>query len=218
MIISPGRQFIFVHIPKTGGTALALALEARAHRDDILIGDTPKAQKRKRRLAGLTPAGRLWKHSTLQDIDGIVSGDEMARMMVFTLVRNPWDRLVSYYQWLQVQQFQHPAVGLPKTLPFSAFLHHPQTTASIAARPYRSYVTDRAGVMQADHFIRLEHWATDLAPVWDHLGFRFELARANASKRARDWRPYYRPEDAAHVATLCADDIARWGYGFEDGA
>ena len=43
MIISPGRGYVFVHAPKTGGTAMALALEARAMADDILIGDTPKA-------------------------------------------------------------------------------------------------------------------------------------------------------------------------------
>ena len=46
MIISPGRRYIFVHIPKTGGTSMAAALEARVHRDDILIGDTPKARLR----------------------------------------------------------------------------------------------------------------------------------------------------------------------------
>lgn len=34
MIISPGRRFIFVHVPKTGGTALALALEDRAQAFD----------------------------------------------------------------------------------------------------------------------------------------------------------------------------------------
>ena len=68
MILSRGRRYIFVHIPKTGGTAMALALEGRAMADDILIGDTPKAVKRRGRLKGLETAGRLWKHSTLADI------------------------------------------------------------------------------------------------------------------------------------------------------
>lgn len=44
MILSRGRGYLFLHIPKTGGTALTLALEARAMKDDILIGDTPKAR------------------------------------------------------------------------------------------------------------------------------------------------------------------------------
>ncbi len=30
MILSRGRRFIFVHIPKTGGTALTLALRGQA--------------------------------------------------------------------------------------------------------------------------------------------------------------------------------------------
>ena len=100
MIISRGRQYIFVHIPKTGGTSLALALEARAMRDDLMLGDTPKALKRRKKLMGAEARGRLWKHSTLADIEGLVSRDEMREMLCFTLVRNPWDRIVSYYHWL----------------------------------------------------------------------------------------------------------------------
>lgn len=98
MIISPRRNYIFVHIPKTGGTALATALEDRAMKDDILIGDTPKAKRRKARLKLLTAKGRIWKHSTLSDMAGIV---DPAGTFTFTLVRNPWDRMVSYYTWLR---------------------------------------------------------------------------------------------------------------------
>ena len=36
MIISHGRRYIFVHAPKTGGTSMKLALEARARADDII--------------------------------------------------------------------------------------------------------------------------------------------------------------------------------------
>ena len=72
MIISHGWRYIFVHEPKTRGTSMTLALEAGAKADDIMIGDTPRAKRRRKRLADLTPAGRLWKHSTLRDIVGIV--------------------------------------------------------------------------------------------------------------------------------------------------
>ena len=83
MIISRGRNYIFVHIPKTGGTAMAAALERRAMADDILVGDTPKARRRRGRLKGLATAGRLWKHSTLADIDGLVTRDESQRAHIY---------------------------------------------------------------------------------------------------------------------------------------
>lgn len=68
-----------------------------------------------------SPAGRLWKHSTLADIAGLATPDEIAGFFTFTLVRNPWDRVVSYYHWLRGQSFAHPAVGLAKTHDFRGF-------------------------------------------------------------------------------------------------
>lgn len=215
MIISPGRRFIFVHIPKTGGTSLAYALDDRAMKDDILIGDTPKAQRRKRRLQGAETAGRLWKHSTLADVEGLVSRQDMADFFVFTLVRNPWDRLVSYYHWLQGQGFNHPAVHLAKTVGFSAFLNAPTTQASVAAHHYASYLTDTAGRNHADLFVRIEQADSDLQPFWDHVGFRMALPVLNQSARHKDYRRYYSDADAALVARLCAGDIAGSGYRFD---
>ena len=217
MIISRGRRFIFVHIPKTGGTALSLALEARAQKEDVLIGDTPKARARKGRLMGVKTVGRLWKHSTLADVAGLVTQAEMADFFTLTLVRNPWDRMVSYYHWLRAQGFAHPAVGLAKAKDFSGFLNHPQTQTNLQLWPYTAYVRDGQGVERCTLYARLEHLKTDLAPFEAHLGFRLApLEHANASDRARDWHGYYSDADADLIATLCAEDIARFGYGFED--
>jgi len=216
MILSRGRRFIFIHIPKTGGTALTMALESRAMKDDILIGDTPKARARKARLHGQKSHGRLWKHSTLADIAGLATEQEIADFFTLTLVRNPWDRIVSYYHWLRDQSFAHPAVGLAKSHDFSGFLNHPQTRTALALWPYAAYMRDASGHDRANLYARLEHLDHDLAPFEAHLGFRLTpLKPVNISDRARDWRGFYSDADAALVADISADDIARFGYRFD---
>jgi len=215
VIVSRGRQYIFVHIPKTGGTSLSLALEGRAKKDDILIGDTPKALQRRKRLRDVQTAGRLWKHSGLRDISGLVTQSEIESLFVFTLVRNPWDRMVSYYHWLRAQSFTHPAVQHAKTLEFSDFLNHPFITQSIAANLYSSYVTDTSGTERCQLFIRLEQLQNDLAPLEQHLGFSLGvIPHENQSDRQSGYRSNYTDKDAEHLASLAATDIARFGYSF----
>ena len=215
MIISPGRRYIFVHVPKTGGTALSLALEARAMKDDILIGDTPKARRRRGRLKSLTPTGRLWKHSTLADIDGIIGPEALDDYFVVTLVRNPWDRAVSYYHWLRAQSFSHPAVTLAGQLDFRGFLLHPGIQKSLAASTYGSYVTAADGREHCQLFVRLEHLEQDIAPFEAHLGFGIgPIVRVNASDRRRDHRLYYDSETAEVIRRVAAAEIKRFYYSF----
>jgi sulfotransferase famil protein len=214
MIISRGRRYIFVHIPKTGGTALATALEERAMADDILIGDTPKALRRNKRIKNIRSAGRLWKHSRLADAEGLISRQEMQDLFTFTLVRNPWDRLVSYYHWLRAQSFEHPAATLARRVGFSQFLNDQATQGAIRQAPYGSYMCDGAGREHCDLFIRLEHLSEDLAVLKLHLGFDFDMPQVNTSKRGADFRTSYSDADAALVSQLAADDIARFNYGF----
>lgn len=215
MILSRGRRYLFIHAPKTGGTSMALALEARAMKDDIMLGDTPKAVKRRKRLEGVKAAGRLWKHATLADIDGIVHADELEDLLIFTMVRNPWDRMVSYYHWLQMQNFEHPAVGHAKRLDFSGFVAEPAIAHSFSLSSAASYVTDANGVERGDLYIRLEHLAEDMLPLEAHLDFDLAVPHVNQSTRTQDYRAAYTDRSREQVARMCAQDIARFGYRFD---
>ncbi|MEP5761993.1 MAG: sulfotransferase family 2 domain-containing protein [Litoreibacter sp.] len=214
MIISRGRNFIFVHIPKTGGTSLALALENRAMADDIMLGDTPKARNRRHRVKGVKTAGRLWKHSTLRDIEGLVSSEEIAKSFVFTIVRNPWDRLVSYYYWLREQHFEHPAVDAAKSLEFSMFLADADIARSVRQNPYGRYVVRGDGRERCDLFLRLEHMDEDLPKLEEALSIKLRpFPHENRSERPK-YQDAYTRETRTLVAQMCATDIERFDYRF----
>ncbi|MEC7791887.1 MAG: sulfotransferase family 2 domain-containing protein [Pseudomonadota bacterium] len=215
MILSHGRRYLFIHIPKTGGTSLALALEGRAMKDDIMLGDTPKARNRRSRVKGIETRGRLWKHSTVADLDGLISAQDLDGLFLFALVRNPWARAVSYYHWLRRQEFDHPAVRIAKAHDFSPFLNHRLITNSFRASPARHYVTDATGRERPALFIRLEHFEEDAAPLFDHLGFRLELPQENVTGTGATYRQYYSESDSLLLADSCAEDINRFGYRFD---
>ncbi len=216
MIISHSRRYIFVHIPKTGGTSLALALESKAMKDDILIGDTPKAKRRRKRVKALQTSARLWKHSTLSDIVDLMPKTGFQGYFVFTLVRNPWDRMVSYYTWARAQTFDHPAIALARAVDFSSFLSDTQTQAAVARNGYETYVRDATGRERCDLYMKIEELPDGIALIEERLGLRLPVPpKINTSERARDWRGYYSDADAARVASLCKADIARFGYRFD---
>jgi hypothetical protein len=215
VILSRAQRYLFIHAPKTGGTSMALALEARARPDDIMLGDTPKARRRRHRLEGVQTAGRLWKHATLADLEGLVQAPELEDLFIFTMVRNPWDRMVSYYHWARTQTFDHPAVALAKRLDFAAFVAQPLIGQSFARAPAVSYVTDGAGRARADLYIRLEHLAQDSAPLEAHLGHPLDLPHVNRSTRMPDYRVAYTDRTCALVGQMCATDIAQFGYRFD---
>lgn len=136
-------------------------------------------------------------------------------MFLFTLVRNPWDRMVSYYHWLRDQGFDHPAVSLAKGLTFAEFLTHSHTRAALAAESYGSYLNlPGRGELPAT-FVRLENLEDDLAPVEEHLGFPLApLPAVNASARRAGYRQYFDDPLANLVGELYRADIDRFAYRF----
>ena len=194
---------------------MALALEARAGAGDILIGDTPKAKARKHRLKALSCAGRLWKHSRIADIAGLAAAEPLDDFFVFTIVRDPWDRVLSLYHWLRVQNFAHVSVDRAKALSFRGFVSDAEIAAMLSQDPVRAYTTDASGQDRASAVLRLEHIEADLAPVEKQLGFKIgPLPHMNRSDRPANIRAAYDAESAGRVARYFAEDISRFGYRF----
>jgi hypothetical protein len=215
MIISHGRKYIFVHIPKTGGTSLSLVLEAKAMKDDLLIGDTPKAKSRRNRAKGMDTSGRLWKHSRLADIYGLVTQQQIESYFVFTIIRNPWDRMVSYYHWLKIQKFDHPAVRCAHEYSFTDFLSDPMIKHSLQNDAAQKYVSDHSGVDRCDLYLRLEFLQQDTGLLEQHLEIKLKkLPHDNRSKRDRDYAGYYDAQSKNIIAKVFAADIEKFKYRF----
>ncbi|MDD9922672.1 MAG: sulfotransferase family 2 domain-containing protein [Boseongicola sp.] len=215
MIISPGRKYIFVHIPKTGGTSLALALEARAKADDILIGDTPKARRRRNRLKELSTPGRLWKHSRISDIQGLAQAEPLDDFFVFTLVRNPWDRIFSLFHWLREQSFDHPSVAIAKGRDFPDFVSAPEMREAFENDAVANYVTDNRGQWRCDLCLRLENLSHDINILEERLELKLPpLSHENPSNRPAEYRDAFDKSTTDLVAHWFADDIKRFGYEF----
>ena len=80
-------------------------------------------------------------------------------MFTFSLVRNLWDRMVSYYTWRKAQSFTHLAVTFAQSMGFSTFLNADQTRASVLQNPYASYINETV------LFLRIGQLADDLQPL-----------------------------------------------------
>ncbi len=103
---------------------------------------------------------------------------------------------------------------MAKSLDFKAFVTHSQTRASFRATPASAYMRRSDGREHCDAYIRIERFEVDAAPLFQHLGFRLELPRANRSDRPEDYRSAYDTRTAEILAEDCAEDIARFGYRF----
>ncbi len=82
MFISHRYQAIFVHIQRTGGNAIQKAFEVQ---DPDLVQTIPVAPEKQRT-----------KHCFATDIREAVGDELFGRYTKFCVVRNPFDRMVSW--------------------------------------------------------------------------------------------------------------------------
>ncbi|MBO1256853.1 sulfotransferase family 2 domain-containing protein [Alteromonas sp. 5E99-2] len=190
------KKAIFVHIPKCAGISVNKAL----------FGN----------LAG--------GHTTLEQYLTVYEPKAIQNYFKFTIVRNPWDRVVSAYFFLQQggmnkwdKEFYEKELAQYESFddfvknwlsnPKNLYKHH-------HFKPQTHYILDKYNKVKIDFIGYLERIDEDFKFLCDKLNVDAELPVNNRSKR-KDYCAYYNEETQAVVAKMYQKDIEYLGYDFK---
>ena len=185
MLICHAPAFVFVHVPKTGGSSITAAL-----RDGLT-----------QTYSGRAVGQETHQHFTYERTRAMFPAVTDAHFS-FLFVRNPWDRMVAmmacyYGDLLTPDSFGHYlALDMP---------HH-------RWKPLEQ-VKFLQGRHPVSFVGRYEALAADFARVTDRLAIRASLPHVNRSVH-RPYRDYYDDRTRRIVAQRSAADIEAFGYRF----
>jgi len=187
---------IFVHVPKCAGVSVCRTLYGN--------------------LAG--------GHTTLREYTRIFEPARLLEYFKFTIVRNPWDRLVSAYHFLQGGGFDHRDAEwfeseLSRFEDFDDFVRGWVNATNIWSwhhfRPQHHYMHDPKGRISVDFVVLLENLDEDLEVVRRRIEWHGSLPESNRS-RHRPYSDYYTSDTRRIVAEVYARDIALLDYSFDN--
>lgn len=163
-------------------------------------------------LAGsISPPPTYHKRAFMpRDLDG---------WFVFTVVRNPWSRLVGTWKEKSVAATNPTSFYGPwRDRPFSDFVKHLSELDLDVAEDHVRRQTSLLPLDDLSFVARLEEISTDIEVISSELGVTPQalpqLNRSPSSVRG-DYREMYDDETIDLVAELYADEIERFRYSFD---
>ena len=151
----------------------------------------------------------------------------------FAFVRNPWDRLVSSYQYLKgggrgfitdvqaqaalddCHSFEQFAIDIEKYQTRLRELPAPEVSLPHMPHllPQVFWTHDEHGREVIDFIGRFERLDDEFAMIGERLGIQFELPRLNTTEHG-EYRSYYSSRSRDASASAYREDVDRFGYDF----
>ena len=211
MLLSRDRQFLFIHIPKTAGTSIRTILSRHACQPELFWENRLlSAVGINVNVVGPWWRKRLRPHCSSGDVQRHLPAEVFDRLFKFAFVRNPWDLLVSLYNFIPTRP-THRYQNHVASLSFPEFVNEWTMRPEIfQARR----ICDRRGALLMDFVGFFEDVARDFEVVCRQVDITAELPRANRSNHA-DYREVYSDRLRRLVAARLAEDIEFLGYDFD---
>ena len=201
-MISFQKRFLFVHIPKTAGNSIQSVL--RDYSEDELVA-LRKEQDGIERFGLRNPNYKVRKHSKLSEYREALGDEQFHNLYKFTCIRNPWDRMVSYY----FTPTQSPETWSRKKFRETIF-------KALSVADYLRLNDEKDPFGNVDYVMRFENLAEDFRMVCSHLDVSPpSLPQLNRSNRAH-YSKYYDGELREIVRARFGAEIERFGYTFEE--
>jgi len=93
-MISLNKNFLFIHVPKTGGNSIQNIL--RNYSEDNIVS-LAKHQDGVERFEVRNDKYKINKHSTLEIYKKEIEPKIFKKLFKFSTIRNPWDMCISFY-------------------------------------------------------------------------------------------------------------------------
>jgi hypothetical protein len=202
-MISFQKRFLFVHIPKTAGNSIQTIL--RHYSEDEIVA-LRADQDGIERFGLRNPNHKIKKHSTLAEYRAALGEARFRDLYKFTCVRNPWDRMVSYY---------FGTAQLVETWDRKEFRKLILRTLSV--RDYLQLDKGEADSFgNVDYIMRFENLADDFGAVCASIAIPdAPLPQYNRSNREH-YSKYYDAELCELIRKRFAPEIERFSYAFEE--
>lgn len=212
-MINHDKKFIFIHIPKTGGSSIGTVLNKNAGIEE-------------------TYEGFKIHHDD-------VTEDLLKEYFVFTFVRNPWDRLYSQYKfrnWLRHGSFDFAARNMEtlfeirynKTLTenipddlstahnranfYDEFCHLPSQVEFLKGK----YNDGLNKFPYIDYIGRFENLQRDFDVVANKLNLQYrDLPHINKTKSSNTYREMYTQDLKNFIGDKYKDDVTEFNYTFD---
>lgn len=218
-MISKKHNCIFIHIPKTGGTSIEnMIWSPEEITKKNLYGGWLKKPFRKKILK---PARNKYQTGGLQhllakQIKKEIGNKFFDQALKFTMVRNPWDKVISQYKYMFKRDDLMQFIGMDKNTTVIQYLELISKKKHVQWEKQHKFFLGNNGEILADHILRFENFNMEISRILKKLDIEFDTILHLRKGTRGHYSKFYNDETKEFVANMYSNDIELLGYSYED--